>query len=262
MMTRLKSHTLPLLLLFGFLSYMIIGFVSNSLQPFTISIVLIGSAFAGIQHIRGRWQFYNSPLPAMILLWAVAIGVSFVANPHMWRLSLEAIWHVSFLVGVMAFFIGALNNNALSRRTIEEAFLLLGVVIMAISYVQIAYFMSQGQDIPRLGSLLGNPNLYAMFLNIVLMFTIHRIIYSQGLVVRFSLGLYLVSALVQLWLTGSNGGQISFVAAIVFYVWIWFITPTQPGKPSAYRRLDAALQHTPEFIFIGSLHAHHCDDDR
>lgn len=241
MMTHLKSHTLPLLLLFVFLTYMIIGFASNNLQPFTMSMVWVGSLFAGIQHIRGRWQFYKSPLPAMVLLWATAIGVSSIANPHVWRMSLESIWHVSLLVGVMAFFTGALNNKVLSRRTIEEAFLLLGLVIMAISYVQTAYFISQGQDIPRLGSLLGNPNPYAMFLNIVLMFTIHRIIYSQGLIVRLSMGLYLVVALVQLWLTGSNGGQISFVAAIVVYVGLWFITPTQPGKPSAYGRVNAAL---------------------
>ena len=247
-MTRLKSHTLPLLFLFFVMLYMSIGLGYNGLivlprlEPFTFGVFLLGAIFAGVQHLRGRWRFYHSPLTAMVALWVLAIGISFVANPHIWRVSLEAIWYIGLFIGVMAFFTGALTNRAFSRQTVEEAFLLLGLVMMAIGYAQTFAIASQGRHIPLIGSLVIIPNYYAMLLMMVAVLALHRALASRLLVARLMMGLYVLAALGQLWLTDSRGGMLGFLAAVSIYAILWFITAPAPGISSPFARLDAAIR--------------------
>ena len=181
-MTRLKNHTLPMLLLFVLMTYMLIGFGytgivgMTQLQPITLGIFLVGAIFAAVQHLRGRWQFYQSPLTLMIVPWVIVIVIASLANPHVWRISLESIGVVGICIGVMAFFAGAIVNRAITRAAIEEAFLLFGFVLMVIGYIQWGIFLQRGGYIPRMSSLFGNPNFYGMFLLIVIMLALHRLL--------------------------------------------------------------------------------------
>lgn len=248
MMTRLKTHTLPLLLLFAFLTYMVFGLAIAGygelarLQPFTLGILMVGATYAGIQHIRGKWQFYNSPLASMVILWALSIIASLIANPHVWRMGVEAAWYVGLYFGVMAFFTGLLTNRVVSRELVEEAFLLTGILMLAIGYAQVVYFLSEGKEISRLSSLMLNPNWYVMLLVIITMLSIHRTISSRNVLAKLSMGVYTIAALGQLWLTGSRGGQLGFLAAVGLYILLWLSTPPVAGAPTPYARLDGILR--------------------
>ncbi|MCA9894543.1 MAG: O-antigen ligase family protein [Anaerolineae bacterium] len=249
-MARLRTHSLPLLLIFAFLTYMLFGLGIAGygelarLQPFTLGICILGAVYALIQHLRGRWQFYYTPLAPMVILWVAAIGISLIANPHVWRMGLEASWHVGLNVAVMAFFTGLLVNRAVSRETVEEAFLLTGIVMMAIGYFQVVLFISQGEEIPRLASLMGSPNWYVMLLILIAMLSIHRAFAARNLLAKLALGTYALAALGHLWLTGSRGGQLGFLVALCVYGLLWLFTPVAADGSTPYSRLDRILRKT------------------
>jgi len=56
------------------------------------------------------------------------------------------------------------------------------------------------------------------------------------------MGLYVLAALGQLWLTDSRGGMLGFLVAVCIYAILWFITPPALDISSPFARLDAAIR--------------------
>ncbi|QPC83306.1 O-antigen ligase family protein [Phototrophicus methaneseepsis] len=246
-MTRLRTHTLPMLLLFLIFVYMYFGITFTgvvaltSLQPLTMGIFLAGALFTGVQYLRGRWKVYNTPFAPMFALWAVAFIISIVANPAYARISMEGLWYMGLFMGTMSIFISALTNKALTRPLIEEAMLLLGFVLLFIGSLQIGLIFTNTGAIPRTANPIGNPNFYAMILLIITMLALHRVLTTHSLFVQLMMGLYTLVALVHLLLSGSRGGQLGFLVALALYIGLRLFTRPQPEAETPFERLSKWL---------------------
>lgn len=259
-MTRLRTHTLPMLLLFVLLTYMVFGISFTGvvaladLQPLTMGIFLLAAVFVGVQHLRGKWRVYQTPFAGMFALWGLAFVISIIGNPDYARTSIEALWFMGLFMGLMSLFISALTNGALTRTVIEEALLLFGFVMLVIGTIQIVLLYQNMGTIPRLSNLLGNPNFYAMLLLIVAMLALHRAVVTRSLVIRLAMAAYTLLALVHLWFTGSRGGQLGFMLAVMVYIGLRLITRNAPDEATPFERINRWIRKRtglPPVIWLG-----------
>ncbi len=195
------------------------------------SLILLAVVFAvliGLHVVRG-WRWHRSPLDAALVLWAGAILISLAANTEDWRRITIGIWYVSLYMLLWFTLHNLIANRVVQKSMLVDALLVGSVYMIAIGYFQLYNVAASGMQyssffgLPRPGSLIGNPNSYAALLIMVIALAAGRMI---GLRSRFWSGVltvYLVLALVQLFLTYSRGGWLGGAAALLTVAvgWLW-----------------------------------------
>ncbi len=177
---------------------------------------------------RNKWRWHSTPLDGLALLWLAAIATSTLANFEMWRRSAIGIWYVSMYLGVWLVLWDCAANRALSRSAVVDAMLLSSLVPLAFALREVASFalefyreLVDGFMLPtppRPTGTLGNTNLMAACLVIVIPLSAARWLTVRYRWQRIVLGMYFVIALSILCLTYSRGHWLSIVAAGAIFV--------------------------------------------
>jgi len=172
---------------------------------------------------RNKWRWHSTPLDGLALLWLAVIAISTLANFEMWRRSAIGIWYVGMYLGVWLVLWDCVANRVLSRSALVDAMLLSSLVPLAFALREVASFAAEFHRelvdgfmlpaLPRPSSTLGNPNLMAAYLVIVIPLSAARWLTVKQHWQRIALGAYFFVALGILFLTYSRGHWLSIVAA-------------------------------------------------
>jgi tetratricopeptide (TPR) repeat protein len=165
----------------------------------------------------------RTPLDGAILLGVGAIALSFALNLDVWRRSLSGIWFIGLYIGVWVVVYDLIIRRVIARRTLVDALLIAGVVIVAFGYLQLRTWVSidLGRALagmidfspPRTVSTFGNPNSLAAFLVMLLPLIAARAL-STGRGGRVVLALYFAVTGGLLVLTTSRGGWLGAAAGV------------------------------------------------
>jgi hypothetical protein len=150
---------------------------------------------------RNKWRWHSTPLDGLALLWLAVIAISTLANFEMWRRSAIGIWYVGMYLGVWLVLWDCVANRALSRSALADAMLLSSLVPLAFALREVASFAAEFHRelvdgfmlpaLPRPSSTLGNPNLMAAYLVIVIPLSAARWLTVQRRWQRIALSAYL-----------------------------------------------------------------------
>lgn len=213
------------------------GTFNGVVQPLPRLIGAIGLGLLAAAWLIGRfWQQRAgraspvqddhdlSLIDVAILLGIAAIALSFALNLDVWRRSAMGVWFVGLYIAVWYTLSDLIARRILSRRSIFDALLIAGVVIIAFGYLQLrswAIFdlpraLAGALDFnpPRPVSTFGNPNSLAAFLVMLLPLIVARGIDARR-AGRIALTLYFVLAGGLLVLTTSRGGWIGAAAGVL-----------------------------------------------
>jgi O-antigen ligase/tetratricopeptide (TPR) repeat protein len=192
---------------------------------------------------RGRWAWRVTPLDLAVGLWLVAFAVSLAANSESWRRILLGLWFALFYVGVWYLLCDLLANDRLKREGLVDAVLIAGAMLIVIgfvqsrdwAFVQLPLMLSGALsfDLPRPGSLLGNPNFLGIFLAIAVPLAFGRGLRWRG-IGRFIMAVYCVAGLVLLLLTFSRGSWLAFGGALIVLLALLFGGRLRPSLVRAW----------------------------
>ena len=177
-----------------FLLYLTIGASFNGIvQPQTRLLGLLGviAIASGWLVARRRWRSTSTVLDGAILLWAIAFGVSLLANTDQTRRILMGLWYIGAYILLWLLLHDLLANRIITRRVLMNALLLSGTLILAFGYLQArSWFMStlplmlNGTlefSLPRPVSTLGNANTLGAFLAVLMPFAFEAARASKGI---------------------------------------------------------------------------------
>lgn len=221
LIVRLDSVT-RLLLILLFMYCFTLGATWNGVLIPDVSLLTMGLLAAlfvlwRILRWRGRWRWYNSPLDPVFVLWGGAFGLAFLANLDSWRKIFIGGWYVGLYVLVWYVLHDLLANKKLKRSVIVEAFLFAGLLNVLFGYLQLAVTDVVAEGLPRVVSLVGNPNAFGLFMVVLLL-----LIIGQGFAVKTRIGrlamlLYFLISLPLLLLTFSRGAVLGMISGVVVF---------------------------------------------
>jgi O-antigen ligase/tetratricopeptide (TPR) repeat protein len=196
-----------------------------------VSLLILAAVFAVLLllHLVRGWRWTRTPLDAGLALWIFSILISLVANAGDWRRIAIGIWYVSIYILLWAALHDLLTNRAVKKSMLVDALLVGSVYLIAIGYFQLYTSAVNGWrypsffGLPRPVSLVGNTNSYASILVLVIGLSAGRLIGLRSRFWRGALLIYLLLALVQLFLTFSRGGWLAGAAALSTAAagWLW-----------------------------------------
>jgi len=185
------------------------------------AVVLITWAVA---RRRGKWRWHSTPLDAVIWLWLVVVLVSTLANPDTWRRSAIGMWYIGMYIVVWSVLWDSLANRALSRSVLVDALIISSFVPLAFALREVAEFalevlraLAEGQQLPALPrpvANLGNTNLLAAFLILIIPLSAARGLTVRKGWLRLVLGGHCLLALSLLFLTYSRSHWLGMAIAI------------------------------------------------
>ncbi len=191
----------------------------------TLTLGLMALVVGGwlFSHWSGGWKWHQTSLDRVFLLWALAFGVSLVANSEVWRRIAIGLWYMGVYIGVWYMVHDMMANRALKREVIIDALLISGFVIVLLGFLQLQLWLRQvlatGLYIvpPRPVSVFGNPNFLSDFLIVLTPLTLSRLVSARKRMPKILLGIYVLLQIVLLVLTNSRGAWIG--AAVSLVVW-------------------------------------------
>ncbi len=176
---------------------------------------------------RRRWRWHSTPLDGLALLWLAVIGLSTLANLEMWRRSAIGLWYVCLYLGVWLVLYDCVANRALTRSTLVDAILLSSLVPLGFALREVVSFagdaLQQAADgfmlpaLPRPSGTLGNTNLLAAYLILVIPLSAGRWLTIRQRWQRWALSLYILVALGLLLLTYSRSNWLGLALAGVLF---------------------------------------------
>ena len=164
---------------------------------------------------RGRWAWTHTPLDGAAALWALAFGLSLLANQDVWRRSAVGLWYMGLYAGLWYMLLDALASRHLTRAGLLDALLLAGATTLVFGYLQVVTALGAGAGLPRPVSTLGNPNSLAAVLVALLPLALARAANAPLTLARVVYALYALAAGLLLVLTRSRGAWIGAGAGLV-----------------------------------------------
>jgi O-antigen ligase/tetratricopeptide (TPR) repeat protein len=194
------------------------GIVSSDIQITTI-LLMIGLV-VGWLFLRSynQWKWHHTPLDAVFLLWGLAFIVSLLMNREDWRQIVIALWYAGFYIGIWYILLDLLANQKLQRSALIDGLIVVGTVLILFSYGDLANAKPTVDGLfglPRPSGLLGNPNLLATTLIVIMTFTIGRFISIHHRWIRLILAVITLAALLLLLLTFSRGAWIGLAMGMM-----------------------------------------------
>jgi putative inorganic carbon (HCO3(-)) transporter len=176
--------------------------------------------------LRG-WTWHPTALDLPLLVWMVAIALSIAFNLEVWRRSMIGVWYAT-LYFIVWYWLSDLIANRIISRTQLIAVVPLGALLTIAKgleesqpwFVERLPLLLNGSipfELPRPSGLLGNPNILAAILVIVVPLTVALILRARNLL-RIPLLVLLVASLTLLVLTFSRGGWIGVFAALAVQI--------------------------------------------
>ncbi len=172
---------------------------------------------------RRRWRWHSTPLDGLALLWLAVIGLSTLTNFELWRRSAIGLWYVCLYLGVWLVLYDCVANRALTRSTLVDAILLSSLVPLGFALREVGIFaadaLQQAADgfmlpeLPRPSGTLGNTNLLAAYLILVIPLGAGRWLTVRQRWQRWALSLYVLVALGLLFLTYSRSNWLGLALA-------------------------------------------------
>lgn len=176
---------------------------------------------------RRRWRWHSTPLDGLALLWLAVIGLSTLANLETWRRSAIGLWYVGMYFGVWLVLYDCVANRALTRSTLVDAILLSSLVPLGFALREVGAFaadaLQQAADgfmlpeLPRPSGTLGNTNLLAAYLILVIPLGAGRWLTVRQRWQRLALSFYGLVALGLLFLTYSRSNWLGLALAGVLF---------------------------------------------
>ena len=146
------------------------GVVLPQIKWVTLVLMTIIVALWLVTRWRQKWIWYRTSLDNVLILWAMAFGLSLLANSEVWRRILIGLWFVGVYLGVWYIVQDALANGALKRGLLVDAFLFAGLLVLIFGYIQLgssSFDLAQFR-LPRPGSTIGNPNSLGAYLIVLI----------------------------------------------------------------------------------------------
>ncbi len=176
-----------------------------------------------LAHWRRGWQWYVTPLDGVLLLWAFAFALSLLANLEVWRRIVIGLWFVGLYLLVWYGLQDAIANRAIKRDMLVDSLLFSGLVVLFFAYFQTyswfrAADFSGSIQLPRPVSVLGNANTLGAFLVVLIPLALGRLAAVRMRLAQVVLILYVMAALIMLFLTFSRGAWVGVVIGGV----VWF----------------------------------------
>lgn len=166
---------------------------------------------------RGRWDWAHTPLDGAAALWALAFGLSLLANQDVWRRSAIGLWYMGLYAGLWYMLLDALANRCLTQAGLFDALLLAGATTLVFGYLQVANALGAGAGLPRPVSTLGNPNSLAAVLVVLLPLALGQAVGAPVMLARAVYALYALAAGLLLVLTQSRGAWIGALAGLTVF---------------------------------------------
>ncbi len=178
---------------------------------------------------RRRWRWHSTPLDGAALLWLAVIGLSTLTNLELWRRSAIGLWYVCLYLGVWLVLYDCMANRALTRSALVDAILLSSLVPLGFALREVISFAAEAlqqaaegfmlPELPRPSATLGNTNLLAAYLILVIPLSAGRGLTVRQRWQRLALSLYVLVALGLLFLTYSRSNWLGLaLASLVFGV--------------------------------------------
>lgn len=209
------------------------GILFPEFHSLSLGLVAIIVCVWLVMHWRGGWKWYKTSLDTVFLLWILAFGVSLLANMDVWRRIAIGLWYMGLYIGVWYVLHDLIANKALRREVIIDGLLVAGLVIVALGFLQLQFWVKQmaatGTFLapPRPVSVFGNPNFLSDFLIVLTPLTLSRMVGARNRIPRLWLGIYVFLQLVLLLLTNSRGAWIG--AAVSLLIWTGLVV-TRNGR--------------------------------
>jgi O-antigen ligase len=190
------------------------GVLIPELKFFTLGIMSV-LALAWVV-MRRRWTWHTTPLDIALVLWGGAIALSLAANLDAWRRIAIGIWYVGVYAVVWYALTDMLANKRLKRDVLIEVILFGGLLIVFFGYFQIfsSDFDISRLELPRPGSLVGNPNSLGAFLLVLGTLAIGRAAFTRSTLARVILGIYGAIILLLIFATFSRGAWLGTATAL------------------------------------------------
>lgn len=217
---------------------------------------------------RGKWRWHSTPLDAVIGLWLVVVLISTLANPEMWRRSAIGMWYIGMYIVVWSVLWDSLANRALSRSVLVDALIISSVVPLAFALREVAAFalevlraLAEGLQLPALPrpvANLGNTNLLAAFLILIIPLSAARGLTVRKSWLRLLLGGHCLLALSLLFLTYSRSHWLGMAVAIALLSLLLLAHAgllSLRGLRSAWRALSRRAKALVGFLGLASLAA-------
>jgi len=167
---------------------------------------------------RGK-VWHPVPLQGAALLWGLAIAASLAANSGDIRRIMIGIWFAGLYAVIWYILHDCLANRLLSRATLMNGFMLVGVGVVLIGLVQIS---AARAELVRPVSVFGNTNVLATFLLLLLPLVLVRFLGARAPVSRVLWGSYALAALLLIVLTFSRGAWLGLALGLAV-MGMWYL---------------------------------------
>jgi tetratricopeptide (TPR) repeat protein len=188
---------------------------------------------------RGKFRWHATPLDLAMLLWVIAFAVSLAANSESWRRIVMGLWFMGLYIGVWYALNDLLANDVLKRGKLVDAILLAGGLIVLFGFLQLRSWatsqlpliLSGAVDfqLPRPGSMFGNPNFLGSFLTVLIPLAVGRLV-AQRRLIRAVMVAFVLVALLMLFLTFSRGAWLAVAVALPVQIALLWRGKFQPGQ--------------------------------
>jgi len=201
-----------------------------------VSMLLFGLSALGwaFVRIRRRWQWQATVLDGVVILWLVAIGLSLGANLDVWRRIVIGLWYTGLYICVWYLLQDTMLNRWLKRDTLVDTVLLTGLILMIPALLQLRDVLPAVLtivrtpdvaapplfDLLRVSGMLDNPNRLAPVLVVLIPLALSRLWIASAAKNRLwqiIWALYVLLAMLLLVSTGSRGGWLSGMAAVLTF---------------------------------------------
>jgi O-antigen ligase len=215
LMFALVSLILTYLVLLGTTQFSLLFLVE--LQPFTLGLLTSIVIAWFVHRWRRGWVWHRTAFDFVFLLWIAAFILSIFFNQATWRRSVESLWYMLLYIALWYMLMDLLANKVLSRQLMINASLFTGFMVIIFASWQVINALRNNLGIPRPESLFFNTNVFALFLVLLIPFSLRQVLNLRG-IPRWINGLILLLAIPLLVLSESRGAWIASV--VMIGVWL------------------------------------------
>lgn len=228
------------------------GILSPEYIPLTLGMLTASVGLWLFVRWRRGWRWYATPLDRVFLLWALAFGLSLIANMDAARRIAIGLWYVGLYIGIWYVLQDLLANGSLRRETLVEGVLISGLIILIFGYMQLQGWFNQVLSVgliapPRPVSTFGNPNFLGAFLIVLIPLALSQAVLARNRIARIVMSCYALLSLLLLLLTFSRGAWTGMAVGGV----LWVVLLLSAHGMLSLSRLKVWWQARPRVVQIG-----------
>lgn len=192
------------------------GVLIPGLKLFSLALLAVLVSGWLLLHRRPSWNWHRTPLDVVLVMWCVAFGLSLLFNLDSSRRIMIGLWYMGLYIGLWYLLYELIANRALQRAALIDAFLFAGLVVVGFAFYEVRGidFDPQQFELPRPGSVIGNPNALGTFLIVLLSLAIGRLFSVRNRPGQVVLAGYVVLTGLLLIMTFSRGAWLGMAAAL------------------------------------------------